>query len=231
MAQAYLIVFGNSQLRQKKALETFRKIKPGHNPEKDPDTQILQGAVIKLEEIKNLKHLLSLKPYQSAPRVAIIYEAQNLTRDAQRALLPLLGGGRGLFILTTPSPEALMPAFSESCQIISLPHEAEIKLEADEKALLQKQLGQLLAASFGKRLKEAEEITSREEAVAFCQKMLVIARENLLSSIKTKKNTEENLYLIKNIQKTLKMLSSNVNYRLAIENLFLQLPSKLSKKG
>lgn len=224
MARACLIVFGNSQLRRKKALETFRKIKPGFESEKDPDTQILEGASIKLEEVKNLKHLLSLKPYQSAPRVAIIYEAQNLTGEAQRALLPLLSEEKGQFILTTPTPEALLPGIGEACQVKRLPLEPEIRLEKGEKALFEKKLKTLLAASYGKRLKAAEEITSREEAVLFCQKMLVLTREDLLKSLKSSQKSAERLKLIKDLQKTLKMLASNVNHRLAIENLFLELP-------
>lgn len=224
MTQVYLIVFGGSDLRRQNAWEIYTKIKPGCQPETDPDTQIIQGTTIKLEEVKPLKHFLSLKPYQKAPRVILILEAQNLTNGAQKILSPLLEEENCLFILTASSPEVLPEGISQKCQIVSLPLEPEIRLEKEEKEVFQKKLKKLIGASWGRRLKEEEELTCREEAVDFCQKMLVVAREEMLSQIAEKGGNREIFDLIRNLTKTLKMLEANVNWRLAMENLFLEWP-------
>lgn len=230
MAESYLVVFGSRETRAKKALEIFSKIKPGGKPEKDPDTQIFENAVIKQERIKPLRHFLSLKPYQKAPRVIIIFEAQNLTSGAQKLLSSVLGEEKGVFILTASNSEILPEEVSKKCQIINLPLEPGIKLEKSERLNLQKKLDKLKASSPGKRLKEAEEITSQEEALLFCQKLLVVARGQLISEVGKREGGGETLGTIKNLQKTLAMLDANANWRLATENLFLNLGPKGEQK-
>lgn len=52
------------------------------NPEKD--------SSIKIEDARNLKEWVSFKPYEGRMKVAVLYQADSLTRDAQNALLKTL---------------------------------------------------------------------------------------------------------------------------------------------
>jgi len=223
MPQNFLIVSGTSQKREQKAFEYFTKIKPGIRPKADPDTQIIQGKNIKLENFRSLKHFFSLKPYHKKPKVVIVLDAQNLTHNAQRILPSLVSSQKGVFILTASNQEFLSEEIRQKCQIITLPPEEKIEFEKNEKNALKKRIKTLTMSSPGEKIKFAENFNTKEEAVVFCQKMLVLTREDFLKNIKAPKRALNYLYIIKKIQRTLKMLEANANWRLAIENLFLEL--------
>lgn len=222
MSQAYIIAGGNTISRQQKMLEIFDKIKPDRKPENDPDTQIIDSQTsIKIDQVRDLKRLLSLKPYYAPPKIALIPEAEKLTFEAQGALLKLLEEppGETIFVLTTAQAENLLPTIVSRCQMINLPPESEISLTEEEIKNYQEELAKILKSSPGERIKFTEQIKSREEAEKFCQIQLFLWRERLL-----KNPTTENTKVLREIQKTLKYLAANVNPRLALENLLLSYP-------
>lgn len=215
----FLIVGGNLKSRQKKIEEIYQKEK-SQKPEFDPDTIVLEDE-IGIEEIRNLKHFFSLKPYGKPPKVALISQAQNLTMEAQSALGRLLEEppGETLIILASPNLETLLPTISSRCQIVNLPPQPEISLSEEEKKDYQSLLEKILKSSPGERIKFVEGIKGRDEAENFCQIQLFLWREILL-----KNPNPEISKIIRQIQKTLKLLKANVNYRLALENLLLSYP-------
>jgi len=89
-----------------------------------PDFMLLQpegtSRVIKIAQVLDLIHTLSLMPVQSDRRVAVIQEADTLTEEAANALLKTLEEppSYALLILTTSRLRSLPPTVRSRCQEI-----------------------------------------------------------------------------------------------------------------
>jgi DNA polymerase-3 subunit delta' len=89
-----------------------------------PDFLLLEpqgdSRVIKIEQIRDLIHTLSLMPVQGNRRVAIIRDADALQEPAANALLKTLEEppSFALLILTSSRPRALLPTLRSRCQEI-----------------------------------------------------------------------------------------------------------------
>lgn len=222
MNHAYIISGGKSSTRKEKIKEIYQRLKPKGEMEKDPDVHQLESETnIKIEEVRNLERVLNLKPYDVPPKIAIILEAEKLTFEAQGALLKILEEppGETILILTTADENNLLPTIVSRCQQIYLPPQTEFVMEKEEFEEMKRFTKELLAASTGKRIKLAEKIINREEAIIFCQKQLLFWEKVLVQKPNTKVTQ-----ILRQIQKTLKYLSANVNPRLSVENLLLSYP-------
>jgi len=222
MAQAYLIIFGDDQSRKQEAFTLFEKIRKKKNPQADPDCQSLIGSETKLEDLRTLKHFFSLKAYSQEPKIVFVFEIQNLKSQAQRFLGSLLDEPKGVFILTADNGGKLNEAIIQKSQTIKLSVKPLV-IEPEEKKVLKEKLRQIYLSSKGERIKMVESFSSSLEAILFCQKLLLLYREKLLSSIKDEES-RQSLDIIRKIGKTVKVIEANVNYRFALENLFLSLP-------
>ena len=87
-----------------------------------PDLEILkpQGAMIKLDQVRDLQRALSFSPLDSQRRVCLILEAQKINLPAANALLKTLEEppGKNHFILTATSTRTLLPTIVSRCQVI-----------------------------------------------------------------------------------------------------------------
>lgn len=87
-----------------------------------PDLEILrpQGAMIKLDQIRDLQKTLSFAPLDSQRRVCLILEAQKINLPAANALLKTLEEppGGNYFILSSTSDRSLLPTIISRCQAI-----------------------------------------------------------------------------------------------------------------
>jgi DNA polymerase III subunit delta' len=105
-----------------------------------PDLSVVQaeaeGAVLKIEQVRQVNHSLSLKPYQSKHRVALFLRFQEANLNAQNALLKTLeeAPSYAILILTTDNAEQLLPTIVSRCEIMRL---RALPLEAVEEHLLQ----------------------------------------------------------------------------------------------
>ncbi len=95
-----------------------KKIKSGNHP--DIITIEPSGTYIRIDQIRNLCGLLSLKPHEARLRVIIISDAQALTTEAGNALLKELEEPPSgtLFILTAPQKSDLLPTILSRSQVI-----------------------------------------------------------------------------------------------------------------
>jgi tRNA(Met) C34 N-acetyltransferase TmcA len=236
MIHALLIVGGNQKERLTKAqtiieksLEQKLNLGQGH-----PDLCLIEPAIsIGIEEIRQLQKRLSLKPYSSIMKVALITEAEKLTLPAQNAFLKTLEEppARSLIILTAPKAELLLPTIVSRCQLLKLPLKTEI--EINQKVIDQELhfTQSILRDSIGERVKLAEGLAqNRDQATKFCQNQLWLWRKMLLNqanSAKKQKNLpspHKVLQVLKAIQSTVVLLEANVNPRLAIEALLVSFP-------
>jgi len=221
---------------------------------------------IQISQIRELIKKLSLRPYASSFKIAVLNNAHLMTEEAQNCFLKFLEEPRGktILILTTGYPDTLLPT------IISRVHKIEeIKNYFLEQNISEKKAGELSSLSEGKpgralnfyfnpeKLEEEKKLVtdlikiSRSElafrfryAKSFSDLSsgklknvlgvwLIYLRSIFISRvINQEKRDDFNNYsllaikeVIKNIQETIFLISStNVNLKLAFENLLIKLP-------
>ncbi len=187
-----------------------------------------------IEDVKNMQKKLFLKPIESPAKAVVLKEAELLTIEAQNALLKVLEEppDHTIIILTVDTLDALLPTIQSRCRIIQLPE--EIVSIGDTEADEYKKLAENLThQSIGESLRIAESLSKNKDgAILWLEKMIVVTRKELLNLAQKKTDptnvdlSQQDKYLriLKSFQKFRILLkTTNVNLRLALENLFLSL--------
>ena len=171
-----------------------------------------------INQIRLAKKHLSLSPYSGIYKMAVIEQAETMNSEAANALLKLLEEPHvnTLLILITPKPESLPKTIISRLQEIRF---KPASLNQIAKNLINKEYTDILHGSLNDIFKEVEKITkNNEEIIPLLDSWMFLFREKMISE----KNPEKFLNIIKEIQKTKNLISStNVNQRLALENLVL----------
>jgi DNA polymerase-3 subunit delta' len=81
-----------------------------------------EGETIKVEQVRELLHALTLAPVESAYRVAVVDDAHRMTESGKNALLKTLEEPNPavVIILIAPSTEAMLPTIVSRCQVLNL---------------------------------------------------------------------------------------------------------------
>ena len=93
---------------------------------KYPDLHIVEaedvGGILKVEQIRELQHLLALSPYEGKRRVALLLRFHEANANAANALLKTLEepAPKVVMLLTAQSKETLLPTISSRCEILTL---------------------------------------------------------------------------------------------------------------
>jgi len=91
-----------------------------------PDLSVIQaeqvGGILKVEQIRELQHSLSLSPYESRFRVALLLRFEEAHPSAANALLKTLEepSSQVILILTAESSESLLPTIVSRCEVLRL---------------------------------------------------------------------------------------------------------------
>ena len=239
MAHSYLICGGKEESRLEKASEIIRSFqgKEIKNISVNPDIFIFKEEdSIKIEQIRQLKKNLQLKPYLLKFKVAVINQAEKLTTEAQNALLKTLEEPpeNSILILTTGNMELILPTITSRCQIVRLPFQKEFSPDSQKiEANLLKQTLKALSLKVGERLKLAQIVVkSKEQANEFILDQLYLwkflLREKLLPEKKIpdleKITLQQIITTIKNIQRANLLIENQINYKLVIDNLLISYP-------
>lgn len=87
-----------------------------------PDVIQIKPArqVIKIDQIRDMRHIVSMKPYMARQRVVVIDDAPAMNAAASNALLKLLEEppDRTIFILISDNQNELLPTINSRCQPI-----------------------------------------------------------------------------------------------------------------
>ena len=77
-----------------------------------------QKATIRISQIRDLCHILAMKPYEAGQRVVIISDAHTMSPEAGNSLLKMLEEppDKTLLILTAPHSQNLLPTIVSRCQ-------------------------------------------------------------------------------------------------------------------
>lgn len=207
-----------------------------------PDLLIVQAdPSVRISHIREAIQFLSRKPYQANIKAIVITEAEKMTIQAQNAFLKTLEEppADSLIFLSSPNEDLLLPTIISRCQVIRLSNNQLIsnqELLASYFLLLKS----LLQARVGERLKLIEPYEkNREEAIKFCKEMTIVLRNNLINKNQLTINNQpfdwfdkahhkfaqgkQLAIIIKSFQFSLDLLKANVNVRLVLDNLVINL--------
>lgn len=239
MFTAQLVIGGSFQERVENALKL---IQPFYSQPVNLDKPPVDVLIIKsnnsigINQTRGLKRFLSRRPYQADIKVGLILEAERLTLPAQNSLLKTLEEPpeSSLIILLASHSASLLPTIVSRVKTVRLPAKSQIELSPEEAEKLTKTLSHLLVQGVGERLElSLVLIKNRDQALELTENLLFLWRQFLL--IKTGVNKKGAGFLkklslqqvekaLKNTEQVRKMLVANVNFHLAIENLFLSYP-------
>jgi DNA polymerase-3 subunit delta' len=81
-----------------------------------------EGKEIKIDQVRSLQHSLSLAPYESSYRVALLLGFHNANANAQNAMLKTLeeAPSRAILLVTSDSLEGLLPTIVSRCEVLRL---------------------------------------------------------------------------------------------------------------
>jgi len=262
MIHSTLIVGGTRNKRkevgEEKSLALTTSSERGSEESPTPphfDTTILEPEedkqTISIDQIRDLQHQLSLKPYASKYKIGIILEAQRMTVEAQNALLKTLEEPptHSVLILTAPSTKQLLPTIISRCQVVRLEAEVDLDFESKKHQKSAENFLQLLQQGRGERLGWVEEnkkiINDQRSTLNTLDAWTSVLRDILLTqqgcqnltlnSFPNSSNTSAlcsaevfSQSLTKALEGVIKtknlIASTNVSPRLALEVLLLDLP-------
>ena len=91
-----------------------------------PDLMVVQaegeGAILKIDQVRDLQRLLSLSPFEARYRIALLLRFHEANDHAQNALLKMLEEppSRAILLVTADSPEILLPTIVSRCEVLRL---------------------------------------------------------------------------------------------------------------
>lgn len=206
---------------------------------------------IGINEVRNFQKKLYFKPLKSKEKAVVLKNCENLTVEAQNALLKVLEEppANTTIILTASSANSFLPTVLSRCKII--------ELEKENSSLSEKETSQyfnilisLISSKVGERLKLAQDLSkNKEDALSWLEKMILTVRHILLFSFSNTSNSNNKEHfslltshfslpqrrnlsvsqyvnILMSLTQTHTVLSTtNANPRLVLENLFLNLQS------
>lgn len=114
----------------------FKKANGRDTAENNPDfklifPRVLEGETkIYIDDIRDIKSFLSLKPYYGPYKFVVIDNADRMTDDASNALLKTLEepAPHSIIILVTANPKLLLPTISSRCETIKFLPQKETEM-------------------------------------------------------------------------------------------------------
>jgi len=180
-----------------------------------------------IEDVRTIQEKIYLKPIKGKTKAIILKAYNGLTIEAQNALLKILEEppNNTIIILMVESSQRLLPTVLSRCNIITIDDKREKfgELEGDQ---IVEALSSLSTSGVGKRLRLAQDFgKSREEAIIWLEKMIIILRKNIIEEINEENNPKSNrIKILEKMQDTYTIIkTTNINQRFALENLFLSI--------
>lgn len=99
-----------------------RQLETGQHPDLSMVQAESEGGVLKVEQVREVRRTLVLKPYQARYRVALFLRFQEANDSASNALLKTLeeAPAHAILLLTVDAPEQLLPTVVSRCEVLRL---------------------------------------------------------------------------------------------------------------
>ena len=161
-----------------------RKIDGGNHPDIHLISPLPDKRDISIDQLREMQHILSLRPYEAPRKACIIDPAERMSVGAANSLLKTLEEppGNALIVLLTENAGMLLPTVRSRCQLIRFaPLSPEHVLTLLERSGMSPEAAALVAPMSGGSLQKAleldnEALVARREAVLSRVDQLTIQR-------------------------------------------------------
>ena len=161
-------------------------------------------------DVRELQKKIYLKPIRSGIKGILIDATAGITTEAQNALLKTLEEAPldTIIVLQVVNADEILPTILSRCKVIEINSQ-------NKKVDTSKHFKIITADRVGDKLKLAQDLSKdKNEALDFLESLIIDLRKDLPANYK----------LIQLVQKFYTIIkTTNVNLRLALENLFLNL--------
>ena len=197
-----------NQNREERDKEIWSILKKSQITQTNPDLLILEDDKIGISQIKQLIKHLSTKPFGKTEKSVIILNGNNISPDAQNALLKTLEEppGNSIILIGTDSDSKLLPTILSRCLILN----NESLITNDESNF---DLEKILNASVEERFDIIEKTTDKDQ---FLNDLTESYRQKILKG-------EGNSEFLEELLQAQIWKESNVNIRTILEYLMLSL--------
>ncbi len=220
LSHAYLFSGPEGIGKKMFAYDIFRLVN-NREPENDPDFKLLTPRLeddktkIYIEDVRELKSYLSLKPYIGPYKFVVINDADRLVPEAANAFLKMLEEPSPLtiIVLISSKPKFILPTVLSRCEKVQfLPsHEKEIDKETTKSV---NEFIKISKEGVCERMQYAEKIFAGKDY----QNLIV----GLIHTLRARENP--NRKVLKDLLKLNSLLSQpQFNHRLALENFLINL--------
>jgi DNA polymerase III delta prime subunit len=225
----YLIIGRDTKQQQEKILQMvsayFQKdITAWESLSRYPDIHILDGSEqnsIGIDEVKDFQTEMKYQPFEEEVQIGIIWESQKLTHQAQNSLLKTLEESEDhtIFLLCVNNGKSLLQTIFSRSKPIYLNGIIETE-EIDIPDILEKDLVD--------QFKEIEELSKEKDLALDLVNQIEkyyrqILSKNISDQNSEKANSQKRILTI--TEDSRNKLNANVNKRMVLENLVLQIKS------
>lgn len=202
------------------AYDIFRLINQ-REPEGDPDFKLLTPRLeddetkIYIEDIRNLKSYLSLKPYFGPYKFVVINDADRLVPEAANAFLKMLEEPAPftVLILISSQPKLILPTVLSRCEKMQFLPSGKKAIDKETIKAIEEFM-KISKEGLCERMQYAEKLFARKDY----QNLVV----GLIHTLRSKENP--NHKVLKNLLRLNSLLSQpQFNHRLALENFLINL--------
>lgn len=175
-------------------------------------------GTIGIASAREFQKQLIMAPYSSPVNMGVISDAQQLTPEAQNALLKTLEEPppRTHLVLEAPASDMLLATITSRCHVI---HLNETQKQSGDMASVLAVIDRIAAVPVAQRIELIDEITkTRDEAKQWVGEAIAAVRKNMLEG--QKGSTTK---LLRGLLTAQAQLAANVTQRLVLDNLFLSL--------
>jgi DNA polymerase-3 subunit delta' len=167
----------------------------------DEDGKSKPGGTLKVDQIRDLRRMITYKPYQSRYRIAMFLRFHEANESAANALLKTLeeAPSYAVLILTADNPEQLLPTIVSRCEVLRLrPLKIDEVRQALEEKGFESQQSKWIAHMSGGRYGYARQLIGsetllleREERLDDLQRLISASRvEKFAYAEKVSKNKD-----------------------------------------
>jgi len=199
-----------------------------------PDHYVLQPGEqgsITIKEIRALNEWTNLRPFNKETKIALCVNFHTATTEAQNALLKTLEeppNNTALF-LHVDDAQNVLPTVASRCLLIHRPHEQhdhpDLRWVQNERFSEHTELLQMFYQQLVEAAPLAEAFTSAEKIAKLDRQIVLALLDELLlhASADKKLGDTQKAALYKKLLRAKELVSQNVNIRLVLENIALQI--------
>ena len=213
--QSFIIISKNRE----KAREFVKKMADERKISKFDIYSYETEKAVGIGDVKSLSKQIFLKPMQGDRKMIVLEAFLGMTIDSQNAFLKVLEEPPlSTTIVILANSNFFLPTILSRCKLIEL--DREMDFEKDEEQKLLEILESLKSTGVGEKLKLAQDLSKdKEQALIFLEKLIIVARNEMVK--REELQFKDYLKVLQKYYKEIKQ--SNVNLRLGLENLFLEI--------